>query len=110
MDVETEKTTAPFVELHNKILCTVPYRLRRIKKTHELSRAKYETLDCYYPLGEALEKKLAESASRHDLLKNCEMLLNAEIIQQFSSDISRAFGKKKRAAKKYLQNFPVQRV
>ncbi|CAB4496161.1 unnamed protein product [Rhizophagus irregularis] len=64
-NIETENFTTPdmvFVELHNKIL--VAERILK-EKTLKVSRIEYEILDSYYPLGEALEKKLAEFKSIH---------------------------------------------
>uniref|UniRef100_U9U120 Uncharacterized protein n=1 Tax=Rhizophagus irregularis (strain DAOM 181602 / DAOM 197198 / MUCL 43194) TaxID=747089 RepID=U9U120_RHIID len=64
-NIETENSTTPdivFVELHNKIL--VAERILK-EKTLKVSHMEYEILDSYYPLGEALEKKLAEFKSIH---------------------------------------------
>ncbi|CAI2196894.1 7949_t:CDS:2 [Funneliformis geosporum] len=76
-DVETDPTTPEmiFVGLHDKIL-----HAEKIlnKKTREVSRVEYEILDSYYPLGEALEKKLAEYTSIHPT-QTARVLLNAEI-------------------------------
>ncbi|CAG8570958.1 4930_t:CDS:2 [Funneliformis caledonium] len=64
-----------FVELHNKILDAEKILK---EKTCEVSHIEYEILDSYYPLGEALEKKLAEFTSIHPL-QTTRILLNAEI-------------------------------
>jgi hypothetical protein len=94
-----------FVELHNKIL-QVEKNLNR--KEHELSHAQYEALDSYYPLGEALEKKLAEFASKHPL-QTARVLLNKEIKRQFPSNTTRSvFDKKKRSARNVYKIFSVK--
>ena len=98
-NVETGNPTTPdmvFVELHNKILDAEKILK---EKTLEVSRAEYEILDSLYPLGEALEKKLAEFKSIHPG-QTAKILLNVEIKRQFPSDMTRnTFNKKKRSAK-----------
>ncbi|CAB5393844.1 unnamed protein product [Rhizophagus irregularis] len=98
-NVETVNPTTPdmvFVELHNKILDGEKILK---EKTLEVSRVEYEILDSHYPLGEALEKKLAELKSIHPT-QTAKILLNVEIKRQFPSDMTRnVFNKKKRSAK-----------
>jgi hypothetical protein len=78
------------------------------EKTREVSRAEYEILDSHYPLGEALEKKLAEFVSIHPL-QTARILLNAEIRRQFPSNMSRnIFNKKKRSAKNIYKIFKTE--
>ncbi|CAI2199258.1 19330_t:CDS:2, partial [Funneliformis geosporum] len=106
-DVETDPTTPEmiFVKLHNKIL-----HAEKIlnKKTREVSRVKYEILDSHYPLGEALEKKLAEYTSIHPT-QTARVLLNAEIWRQFSFEMTRnIFNKKKRSAKNIYNIFKTE--
>ncbi|CAG8744639.1 12920_t:CDS:1, partial [Funneliformis mosseae] len=86
-DVETgDPTTSEmiFVGLHNKIL-----HAEKIlnKKTREVSCVKYEILDFHYSFREALEKKLAKFTSIHPL-QTARILLNAEIRQQFLSEMT----------------------
>ena len=106
--METGNPTTPdmvFVELHNKILDAEEILK---EKTREVSRALYEILDSHYPLGEALEKKFAESTSIHPL-QTARILLNAEIRRQFPSDMSRnIFNKKKRSAKNIYNIFKTE--
>ena len=96
--METEIPTTPemiFVGLHNKIV-----QAEKIleEKTRKVSRAKYEVLDSYYPLGEVLVKKLAEFRTSHPL-QTARTLLNAEIKLQFPADMTRnVFNKKKCSA------------
>ncbi|UZO28707.1 uncharacterized protein OCT59_022221 [Rhizophagus irregularis] len=78
-NIETENSTTPdivFVELHNKIL--VAERILK-EKTLKVSHMEYEILDSYYPLGEALEKKLAEFKSIHPGQPVKILLNNVEI-------------------------------
>ncbi len=77
-NVETGNPTTPdmvFVELYNKI-----FDAEKIlkEKTREVSHVEYEILNSHYPLGEVLEKKLAEFTSIHPL-QTTRILLNAEI-------------------------------
>ncbi len=106
--METGNLTTPdmvFVELHNKILDAEKILK---EKTHEVFRAEYEILDSHYPLGEVLEKKLAEFTSIHPL-QTARILLNAEIRRQFPSDMSRnIFNKKKRSAKNIYNIFKTE--
>src|SRR5579859_1421591 len=83
-----------FVEIHNKILQTEKILE---ENTREVSRAEYEVLDSYYPLGEALVKKLAEYRTNHSL-QTARILLNAEIKRKFPSNMSRNVFNKKRSA------------
>ncbi|CAG8723533.1 14254_t:CDS:2 [Funneliformis mosseae] len=64
INVKTENPTTPDMILKEKI--------------REVSCIEYEILDLHYPLGEALEKKLAEFTSIHPL-QTARILLNAEI-------------------------------
>ncbi|PKY40190.1 hypothetical protein RhiirA4_453506 [Rhizophagus irregularis] len=109
-NVETRSPTTPdmaFIELHNKILDGEEVLK---KKTLEVSRAEYEILDSHYPLGEALEKKLAEFNSNHPL-QTARILLNAEIKRQFPFDMSRnIFNKKKCSAKNIYNIFKTEEI
>ncbi|CAB4438577.1 unnamed protein product [Rhizophagus irregularis] len=96
-----------FIELHNKILDGEEVLK---KKTLEVSRAEYEILGSHYPLGEALEKKLAEFNSNHPL-QTARILLNAEIKRQFPFDMSRnIFNKKKCSAKNIYNIFKTEEI
>ncbi|CAB4376726.1 unnamed protein product [Rhizophagus irregularis] len=91
-NVETVNPTTPdmvFVELHNKILDAEKILK---EKTLEVSRVEYEILDSHYPLGEVLEKKLAELKSIHST-QTAKILLNVEIKRQFPSDMTQGLGR-----------------
>ncbi|CAG8525031.1 5707_t:CDS:2 [Funneliformis caledonium] len=104
-DKNSTTSNITFVELHNKIL-----NAEKIlkEKTLEVSYIEYEILDSYYPLREALKKKLTEFTSIHPL-QTTRILLNAEIKRQFSSDISHnIFNKKKCSAKNIYNIFKME--
>ncbi|CAG8680337.1 8247_t:CDS:2, partial [Funneliformis caledonium] len=106
---EEDRVKKFFKELSNR---SQDYNLLLVTnvKTENLTTSdmQYEILDSHYPLGEALEKKLAKFISIHPL-QTARILLNAEIKQQFSSNMSHnIFNKKKRSAKNIYNIFKTE--
>ncbi|CAG8715351.1 6851_t:CDS:1, partial [Funneliformis mosseae] len=77
-NVKMVNSTIPdmvFIDLYNKILDAEKILK---EKTLKVSHTEYEILDSHYPLGKALEKKLAKLKFIHST-QTVKILLNVEI-------------------------------